>query len=337
MTKSYLSLLILFFLICQGCEDDNNITSPHYNGELLGKWEFISSTPGYWTSLKYLIINPDNYFYFLYSYDEGNDMHNIENGVYTITGNQINISQFGIYIFTIKGDTLELTSPDNSLKFVRNNNAPDPDEWVIPIKIIKEIPLADSIKTIGDISFDGTFFWVSGSYSNILKIDTLGNCVLSFPIFNSGGVTYANGNLWVSSADTLKKINPMDGQTVSFMIIQTNYSLGPLSYEDGYIWSKSGSSYLKINEQTGEIVVSFISNYPGSTYGIEFLDSLIWTPDWEKIYSISTVTHRVIKNYQHPYNSSSIRSLGYDGKNFWTVNIHYESDLFYLEKLDMPH
>jgi hypothetical protein len=331
MRKSYLNLALVLFLFWSGCQDDDVITSPHYSNQLTSKWEFTGGTNGVWPGLKYLIFNPDNYFYFLFNL-EANE-HEIIDGVYSITGNQVNMNQVGLFIFSINDDTLTLDNSNHSMTFVRNTSAPAETEWLIPATIEKEIPLADSIR-IGDITFDGTHFWGSGGSDIINKLDTLGNLLVSFPIYNTGGITYSNGNLWISCYDTLKKVNPLNGQIIGQQEIPGANELYALAYEDGYIWARKSGEYIKIKEETGEVVHSIPAYHPID--GFEFRDSLLWVPDDSKIYSIETDSGKVISNYQVTGNSGYSRGLGFDGTAFWRVITRYDEVNYSIQKLNVP-
>lgn len=318
MRKSYLNLLLVFFLFWSGCQEDDNITSPHFSNELLDTWELKDSTQDNW---KYLIFTSENYFYMLMG-DEQN-RHYIYDGVYSIIGNQLNM-RGTLYIFNIHNNTLTLSNPGKTFTFIRDSSGTTKDEWVIPVSIIKEVPLVGQTN-IQDITFDGSCFWVSTGMTGVVKIDSLGNSIVNYNVGSARGITFGNGNLWVSNYDTLKQINPLNGEITSRQEVQNDPFIYCLAYQSSGIWATTNDQLIKIFEGVPFYRVYFRAN------GIEVLNDQVWVTSDYYIYCIDLFSGKATRTYELP---NYIGGLAFDGNNFWTITEN--SGLYSLLQLSIP-
>ncbi len=337
MIKYYIKILFVISIIWCGCENDESPTSPTHSADaLIGTWELKRAEPAREESWKYVIFTSENYYYQLLG--SGNNLHDIYQSVFSITENQIDFSRRGLYIFNISNDTLTLSTPDYVLYFVKNNNAPTKDEWVIPVKILKEIPLPGI--HVRDMTFDGANFWLTNGEDEIIKIDSLGNVLTSYKqILHTGGITCGNGVLYVSHIRSIKKIDPSNGEIISTLEIQSDYSyIRSLGYENGYIWAMDLSGYTytsfyKIDEHSGGIMDTIDFYQP---YGVDFENGQLWTSTQFYVYSIDANTGNAINTYDiidpHGY---GLAAINYDGNNYWAGFYNSETNSYSLVKLDI--
>jgi hypothetical protein len=305
--KIFICFLSSLFLLI-GCSDDNNPVNTN-NQTIYGKWEVTGHEHN-----RYYIFKTDNTWYQLLEYYGA---RYIFSGVCTISEDQVDFGG-SIMNYTITSNILTLTTTNDSITAVRNDNVPDETNWIKSAVILDSIEL-DRFYGF-DIAYDGTNIWTPYYSKNqrLLKINTQTGDTSGIPLsFRCGGVEWDGSHLWCCDymSQVFRKVSPADGS-----ILFTS-SLLPAE-PDGIAFDGStllfSSHYSPVYKYSPELnsIVDSIQSLPNTRFA--FANGHLYYTSYGNIHAASLNPFRIIMAYEVP--GKNFSGIVYDGTYFWVTS-----------------
>lgn len=324
MKKQFIFYAIILLLVVISCKKDNEI-NPIY-----GKWTVISGGGSliYGAHLKYIIVNADNSFYFLYEYEYG--IRSYTAGLCQVVSGQIGIYRefyLELFNYSLTGNQLILANPDYEITCERKGDEPAKQEWVRTVEILQTMQVSNS----RDLAFDGDYLWYGGYKSypsfNLYKIDLATLSVIdSIPVTNNvHGLEWADGYFWSSSngSESIYKVDPATGNNV-FTSIEMGAWIEGIGYDGQYFWCGSN------NENTiyqYDVDMNTIENqYEVNCWpsGIAYINGYLY------VCANGVLNKCTIDPFQsvgaYDVAKGEISGVAFDGNDFW-ISAYYNNTL----------
>lgn len=300
---------------------------------LFNKWEIISGS----NAMKFLAFTNDNRVTQLYEDKTFSFKTTFENTV-LITGNQVQMNYL-TYNYSISNDTLKLTNTVGSILAKRNDNAPTIDSWVSlvqPLDSFQAPPIDDPRE---DIGCDGEYLYMVDGYNSdsIYKVSIAAKSLTATVPFRGyySSVEYAEGYLWASNSNTLRKLNKTTGEEVQVSINMGDHDIPGLAYDGQYFWCNvrgyKSDTLIKYDPVSNTAIskIAFQDHAPFS--GITYVNGYLYVCNNGFVYKCTTSPFKAIKTYKigtienNGYGGMS--GIAYDGSSFWIkAEKGYEAD-----------
>ncbi len=342
MMRKTAVLFLLFslpFVTLTGCSKNSTGPSGTNNGaSIVGSWAPDSSSE---YLMDYLIFTDANEYYALGS-DEMN-WHTLTSGAYTISGATLMLDTLAFqYELSNGGNALTLTMTGQPIAFHRDDNAPDPNDWVRPLSITSSVELPYDLGYFPDITSDGTNLWILHGDSQdmeAMKTDTNGDSLGSVAMPRSSGLEYSGDLLWTINEDLsniipayqFSGVSPENGQALSTLPILGSDTL---SFTSTFIarladafWTTDNfrDVLLRVDATSGEITDEFPFQY---VEGLTAADGKLMAFYMYSIVEVDPETGLIVETYSMPWDEllallqtlPSFNGLAWDGTNFYTLS-----------------
>jgi len=327
-------LITLISISLFNCNSDDDSNSEQ--NLLLGKWEvtsgnFIGSQP------KYLIFNSNNTLDFLFERDLG--FKRIFTSDYTVSSEsevEINVQGFLPFQYTLNQNTLSISDGPNTLQLIKNENAPNVEDWIKVLSILEEgnAPWDGSV----DIAF--TYDKTKIVYGNTNTSEYIG--LIDPNTFEEVGQIETTYNAYAVEVEKFdvpdKYIFQSDGGSDRFYgysennnnLDVTSSSLGPwirglASINSTQIWASSHSAKrLYLYNYSTELIEETIA-IEIQPEGLDYQNGFLYICDGQYLHKCQTTPNfEALETYI--IEDKSIEGIAFDGTNFWINGRDFSSD-----------
>lgn len=300
---------------------------------LFNKWEIISGSK----TMKFLAFTNEHRITQLYE-DKTFGFKTTSENTALITGNQVQMNYF-TYNYSISNDTLKLTTTGGSILAKRNDNAPTIDSWVSVIQPLDSFQAPHIDDPREDIGCDGEYLYmVDGANSDsIYKIGIAAKGLTGAIPFRGyySSIEYAEGYLWASNSNTLRKLNKTTGEEIQVSIPLGDYAIQGLAYDGQYFWCNANGyrsdTLIKYDPVNNTIVSKEAFQDYAPFLGMAYVNGYLYVCNNGFVYKCTTSPFKAIKTYKigtiENNGYGGITGIAYDGSNFWLkAEKGYEAD-----------
>jgi hypothetical protein len=324
--KEYLLVIMAIFMAISSCKKDDDSFHDYAPG-LAGTWRFVHSADP-----KYLLINIDRTCSFLSTDVQG--IRDKNDAILMVTGNQVLIDNgdpniypnISIYNYLMKGDSLILSNPQQTLTLVKDENSSISTSWFK--QIVSERSYRAPVSELTDITFDGSLIWYGNGYNTnyLYNLNPANGTTDSLLVEQyAWSVEADSNNLWVSNdgSDKVLLIKKTDGSLITSTIEMGAWIYG-LAKDNDFLWCYSnneGTLYkYKITDNTVPLSTKIASNWDGMAMAKGFL----YVAANGKLHKCTTAPLSCTASFE--LKGYYIFGVAYDGSSIWVSAYKFPND-----------
>jgi hypothetical protein len=316
--RDYPLIILVLLVTITSCKKDDD-SFHDYALAIAGTWRFVNGLD----PEKYLIINKDATCSFLSADVQG--IRDKNDAILMVTGNQLMIDNgdpnvypdFSIYNYKVKGDSLKLSNPQQSVTLVRDNNSSVSTSWIKETFPVLRYRAPVSEPT--DIAFYGSLLWYGNGYSSpyLYNMDPAIGKTDSLLIQQYAWAVEADStSLWVGNdgSDMVTRIRRSDGGVITSSAAMGSWIYG-IAMDKDILWCYSNNEETlykySIPDNTVLLSTKIMSNWDGLAMANNFL----YVAANGKLHKCTTIPLSGTESFQ--LQGYYIFGVAYDGSSFW--------------------
>lgn len=316
--KDYPLIIFILLMTFSSCKKDDDSFHDYAPG-LAGTWRFVQGMD----IEKYLVINKDRTCSFLSSDIQG--IRDKSDAILMVTGNQLMIDNgnpnvypnISIFNYKVKGDSLKLSNPQQTLTLLKDKNGSTSTTWIK--QAIPELKYKAPVSEPTDITFDGSMLWYGNGYNThyLYNLDPADGKTDSLLVEQyAWSVEADNDNLWVSNegSDNATLISKSDGGIITLSAAMGAWMYG-IAKDNDFLWCYSNNEETlykyKIVDNTVSLSTKIVSNWDG----LAMANSYLYVAANGKLHKCITAPLAGTASYE--LQGYYIFGVAYDGSSFW--------------------